>query len=166
MPHLIRSLHFQCLSCMLQTLVSFISSATLLSSGMHLGFSAVSLPHMQDPAGPDRLTVEEGSWFGTYSSANERDDWLVEWTSTKLNWLAERLFHNTYMKRLFNKIHGFCRNSVDEINIKMGARGGAIGWGTALQAERSLVLFPIETLVFFIDIILPAALWLCDRLGL
>jgi hypothetical protein len=58
----------------LQMLVSFISSATLLSSGMHLGFSAVSLPHMQDPAGTDRLTVEEGSWFGTYSSANESND--------------------------------------------------------------------------------------------
>jgi len=79
MPHLVNNRFFQSLSCLLQVLVSFISSATLLSSGMHLGFSAVSLPHMQDPAGTDRLTVEEGSWFGTYSSANESNDWLVEW---------------------------------------------------------------------------------------
>jgi len=74
MPHLVNNCFFQSLLCLLQVLVSFISSATLLSSGMHLGFSAVSLPHMQDPAGTDRLTVEEGSWFGRYSSAKESND--------------------------------------------------------------------------------------------
>ena len=31
--------------------------------------------------------------------------------------------------------------------------------GTALQAGRSLVRFPMVSLEFFIDIILPAALW-------
>jgi hypothetical protein len=40
-----------------------------------------------------------------------------------------------------------------------GARGGAVGWGTALQTERSRVRFPMVSLKFFIDIILPAALW-------
>jgi len=30
---------------------------------------------------------------------------------------------------------------------------------TALQAGRSLVLFPMVSLEFFINIILPAALW-------
>jgi hypothetical protein len=47
-------------------LLSFVSSATLLSAGMNVGFSAVSLPHLQDPAGTDRLSVDEGSWFGEY----------------------------------------------------------------------------------------------------
>jgi len=32
-----------------------------------------------------------------------------------------------------------------------GAHGGTVGWGTALQVRRSRE--------FFIDIILPAALW-------
>jgi len=41
----------------------------------------------------------------------------------------------------------------------MGARGGALGRGTALQARRSRIQFPMVSLVFFIDIILPAALW-------
>ena len=41
---------------------------------------------------------------------------------------------------------------------KDGARGNAVGWGTALQAGRSLVRFPMVSLEFFIDIILPAAL--------
>jgi len=41
----------------------------------------------------------------------------------------------------------------------IGARGGAVGWGTALQAGRSRVRFPMMSLGFFIDIILPAALW-------
>ena len=40
-----------------------------------------------------------------------------------------------------------------------GARGGAVGWGTALQAGRSLVRFPMVSLKFSIDIILLVALW-------
>ena len=40
--------------------------------------------------------------------------------------------------------------------VTYGARGGAVGWGTALQARRSWVRFPMVSLDFFIDIILPA----------
>jgi hypothetical protein len=40
-----------------------------------------------------------------------------------------------------------------------GARGGTLDWGTALQAGRSRVLFPMVSLEIFIDIILPSALW-------
>ena len=40
-----------------------------------------------------------------------------------------------------------------------GARGGAVGLGIELQAQRSLVRFPMVSLEFFIDIILPDALW-------
>ena len=40
-----------------------------------------------------------------------------------------------------------------------GARGGAVGGGTALQAGRSRVPFPIVPLEFFIDITLPTTLW-------
>jgi hypothetical protein len=40
-----------------------------------------------------------------------------------------------------------------------GARGGAVGWGTALQVGRSRVRFLVVTLEFVIDIILPATLW-------
>jgi len=38
--------------------------------------------------------------------------------------------------------------------IKSGARGGAVGWDTAVQAESSRVQFPIMSLEFFIDLIL------------
>jgi hypothetical protein len=34
-----------------------------------------------------------------------------------------------------------------------------VGWDTVLQAGRSRVRFPMVSLEFFIDIILPAALW-------
>jgi hypothetical protein len=40
-----------------------------------------------------------------------------------------------------------------------GVRGGGVGWGTAQQAGRSRVRFPMVSLEFFIDITLPAALW-------
>ena len=47
-----------------------------------------------------------------------------------------------------------------------GARGGAVGWGTALQVGRSRFRFPMVSLDFFIDIILPATLWPWGRLSL
>ena len=40
----------------------------------------------------------------------------------------------------------------------MGVGGGAVGWGTALQAGRSRVRLPMVSLEFFIDINLSAAL--------
>ena len=47
-----------------------------------------------------------------------------------------------------------------------GSRGGAVGWGSALQVGRSRVRFPMLSLEFFVDIILPAALWRWGRLSL
>ena len=46
------------------------------------------------------------------------------------------------------------------------ARGSTVGWGTAVQVRRSRVRFPKVSLEFFIDIILPAALWPWGRLSL
>ena len=48
---------------------------------------------------------------------------------------------------------------------RIRGRGGASSWGTALQAWRSRVWFPMLSLEFFIDIILLAALWLWGRLS-
>ena len=52
------------------------------------------------------------------------------------------------------------------ILIFIGDRGGAVGWGTALQVGRSRVRFPMMSLEFFINIILLAALWPWSRLNL
>jgi len=40
-----------------------------------------------------------------------------------------------------------------------GSRGGAVGWGTALQTGRLRVRLLMVSLEFFIDIILPDSLW-------
>ena len=46
------------------------------------------------------------------------------------------------------------------IIIIIEARGSAVGWGTALQVGKSRARFPVVSFEFFIDIILPAAIWL------
>jgi hypothetical protein len=53
---------------------------------------------------------------------------------------------------------------LDTFNVflRYGARGGL---GTALQTGRSWVRFPIVSLEFFSDIILPVALWPWGRLS-
>ena len=48
---------------------------------------------------------------------------------------------------------------LNHFNSTLGARGCTVVWGTALQARRSRVRFPMASSEFFIDIILPAALW-------
>jgi hypothetical protein len=47
-----------------------------------------------------------------------------------------------------------------------GARGCAVGWGTMLQAGRSRFRFPMRSLDFSIDQILPPALYDWGRLSL
>jgi len=43
--------------------------------------------------------------------------------------------------------------------IKSKGHAVVFGWGTALQAGRPRDQFPVVSLEFFIDIILPTALW-------
>ena len=64
---------------------------------------------------------------------------------------------------IMNTTYGGGGGYVAPTHITLGTRwishGSAVGWGTALQFGRSLVRFPMVSLEFFIDIILPAALW-------
>jgi hypothetical protein len=62
-----------------------------------------------------------------------------------------------------------CRSLISLLKctlILQGISGSAIGWGTVLQTGRSRVRFPMVPLEFFIDIILPVAIWPLGRLSL
>jgi hypothetical protein len=61
-------------------------------------------------------------------------------------------------------VHAVTRVIVS-VPYNLGARGGAVGWGTALQSGRSRVRFSIISLEFFIDITLTVTLWPWGRLS-
>ena len=64
--------------------------------------------------------------------------------------LRVKLFSVWQFFRIFNYIRSISCN---------GTRGGAVRWGTVLQTVRSRVRFPMVSLEFFFDVILPVALW-------
>jgi hypothetical protein len=51
------------------------------------------------------------------------------------------------------------------VYTQFGASCSAVGWCNELQAGRSRFRFPMVSLEFFINIILPAALWPWGRIG-
>jgi hypothetical protein len=71
--------------------------------------------------------------------------------TTALFWvITQRAVHN----------RPFLKYRVSLTGVKLGARGGAVGSGTALPAGRSRVRYPMVSLEFFIDINIPVALFL------
>jgi hypothetical protein len=58
------------------------------------------------------------------------------------------------------------QKDISRKSAQSGASCGAAGWGTALQAGRSRVRFPMVSEEFFIHMNLPAVLWPWGRLSL
>ena len=69
--------------------------------------------------------------------------------------------HPIYLSHLI----GYEYVNIVSIRVWKGPRGDAGGWCTALQAGRSWIPFLMVSLEFFIDMILPVAVWLWGRLS-
>jgi hypothetical protein len=106
----------------------------------------------------DCYTLEDGtnmlfrnvdSQLSTYATQHPR---TANTSNTRVTWLITlgRGGRGNRLWILWTSIY---------VGVKLGARGGAVGWGTAPQAGRSRVQFQMVSLEFFIDITLPAALW-------
>lgn len=57
----------------LQIASSLMANATVLSSGMGLGFPAITLASLTNQDNPMRLNEDQASWFGVYIFNSLRD---------------------------------------------------------------------------------------------
>jgi hypothetical protein len=99
-------------------------------------------------------TEDIAAWHG---DTNTSVSVLVHCTG--LNFLrpaGHRTFVNTFT----------CNGNLDPLHTGQWGTRWRSGWGTALQTGRSRDRFPMVSLDFFIDIILPVALWPWGRLSL
>jgi len=97
-----------------------------------------------------RQSVEGGVWWST--CAWRCREWSTVPGRIRYEWGdAEAAIHHSIvlLSDIFYVVSVF----------GMGAHGGAVGGGTALQAERSQVRFLMVSLEILIDIILLATLW-------
>ena len=95
-------------------------------------------------------------------------DRVDEQVKRRTNYLVPKKFHTAAFDlptlwALHNLAEGTHSHFPYHLNLKKKMvrkfAGGAVGWGTALPAGKSRVRFPMVSLEFFIDIILPAAPW-------
>lgn len=54
-------------SAIMQITMSLLANVTIISSGMGLGFPAITLNALMDPNSSSALSTQQGSWFGIYN---------------------------------------------------------------------------------------------------
>ena len=101
-------------------------------------------------------------WYSTYLTLyilNESTDFLTAITAL----CALQLITLCRLKQREDVMYNY-NNKRERMNITQSTwvfavSGGAVGWGTVLQAGRSRIRFPMVSLQFLNDIIVPTTLW-------
>jgi hypothetical protein len=98
-------------------------------------------------------------WNSIYPDSIGRRSILIRRKSGQSDFSLKTGYKAFWSGNQFSTNGCFSLHIYSRTNKTLGVRGGTVGWGTALQIGRSLVRFPMMSLEFFTDIILPASLW-------
>ena len=107
-----------------------------------------------------------GAQYGCSSVTSFMLSQYVAQLFSELFWRGSICFYYWHHFRFYIPHALYFYRKVFIIIVIIRVHDGAVGWGTALQAGRSQVRFPIMLLEFYIDVIPAATLWSWDRLRL